>query len=112
VRADADRALDGDAAFLEGVVALGKVRSAEEAETERAFEAGMRAAAFDAAEAGPVAMEGHGPCSKVFFQVDALGVAPLAGADRLVIGDVVGVGGAEGPAAVLAGVFGEVGAPG
>lgn len=111
MRADAHRPFDQNAAFLERVVPFAEVLAAEEAEAERALESGMGAAAFDAAEARPVPLEDAGFVREVRLEVDALGVALFPGADGLVSGHVVGVGGAERAAAVLAGVLSVVGAP-
>lgn len=111
MRADAHQAFDLDAAFLERVVPLVEMLATKEAHAERALEAGMGAAAFDAAEPGPVALDDARLVGEVCLEIDTLGVALLPAADSLVVGDVVGVDRAEGTAAVLADVLSRVVAP-
>ena len=110
--ANAHGAFDGDHAGAERIEAIGEVTAAESALAEGAFEGGVRLAVFNAAEACAVPLLDAEFVGDMILEVLVLGAAGLAGADGLVIGEESGVGGAEGPAAVLAGFGGQVGAAG
>ncbi|HQW51634.1 MAG TPA: hypothetical protein PL082_06220, partial [Tepidiformaceae bacterium] len=103
---------DGDHAGAEGVEALSEMAAAEAALAERAFERRMGIAGFDAAKAGAVALEDASPVRQVGIEIAAFGDARLAGANSLVVFGEAGVGGAEGPAAVLTGFRSLVGTAG
>jgi hypothetical protein len=78
--------------------------------TERAFEARMRAALFDAAETDLVTLGDSGLVLEVGNEVVVLGRAGLPEAHGVMGLDVVGVRFAEGATAVLARVGGGVNA--
>lgn len=110
--ADADRTVHRDHAGAEGVEAFGEVPAAESALAEGAFERRVGITGVDATEAGAVALEDASPVGEVGIEIAALGDARLAGAHGFVAFSEAGVGGAEGPAAVLAGFRSLVGTAG
>ena len=79
--------------------------TAKMAVAEGAFEAGMRAAIFDAAQAGAVPLLDAVAVFEVAGEVLALQTALLSGADSLVALDEGSVIGAEAAAAVLTAVL-------
>ena len=82
--------------------------AAEKAAAKRAFEGGMRIAAFDAAKAGMVALFDAAAVNQVLGEVIAFADAAFSRADGLMPFDEVGVFGAECAATVLALVGGGV----
>jgi hypothetical protein len=100
----ARRAVDDDSALAEGVETVAEVVFAEAALAERALRAGVRAAAFVAAEAGAVALADAFPVAEMLLEVVELAAAGGVDANSLVVTHDVAVGGAERASTILAGV--------
>ena len=112
VGADACGAVGDNPAVVKGVHPRGEVKLAEVSLAERTFVPGVGAALFDPTESSAIPLCDTGAIDQVGIEVVLFYATGLARADRLVAFGEVGMGRAEVPPAVLAGVLGRVWAVG